>query len=532
MIRGVRMRYHKYFIALCVVGTLTFPLLEASNTSQELAKEETPIYLKPRGTMPIFGFTEINQARSKLRDHTRELTVEKLPLETSESEKPTLKDLFLAEVKKGVELTPTPCKTTDRPTLLSPLVQNQVRSFISPDLDVSLDALEEARFKGVQEIKNAEQLMGSERLLLQNLESFSDLIKNKALQESFLTSSQKRLSTQVRTELETFIKIKNELEERIAVDLMEEGSLALAIETQKRQVKEKEDNLDLLKDAQVLRHKERRRLLGEKARLDHFLQRTHEKKEFLLKELTRNAPPLKSQVVKTPPDLNQVLENMTRDCLEEALKDPEISLLLERGFKILVNSRTGLELHQPAQQGTLAPASGWSFSPFVRFFNTQTTTTQTIPQADNHSMDLRTYSATVKKLAGISARYGWTPLKELPCAQTQEEKTPPLAATFSAPMIIPNRQDTSDYESTDPSLLARTALTSSPQFASESSVDLYMMGSMIVLSPEILSLSSSPNEHEITEKKMSLARHNTMGVLCGVQSNNGLMGPTSPRRLL
>ncbi|MFO0374898.1 MAG: hypothetical protein ACK5YY_05005 [Alphaproteobacteria bacterium] len=525
------MRYHKYFIALCVVGTLTFPLLEASNTSQELAKEETPIYLKARGTMPVFSFTEINQARSTLRDHTRELTIEKPPLKTTESEQPTLKDLFLAEVEKGVELTPTPCKT-NRPTLLSPLVQNQVRSFISPDLDGSLDALEEARFKGVQEIKNAEQLMGSERLLLQNLESFSGLIKNKALQESFLTSSKKCLSTQVRTELETFIKIKNDLEERIAVDLMEEESLALAIETQKRQVKEKEDNLNLLKNGQVLRHKERRRLLGEKARLDHFLQRTHEKKEFLLKELTRNAPPLKSQVVKTPPDLSQALENMARDCLEDALKDPEISALLERGFKILVNSRTGLELHQPVQQGTLAPASGWSFNPFVRFFNTQTTTTQTIPQADNHSMDLRTYSATVKKLAGISARYGWTPLKELPCEAALEEKVSTIAATNSTPIIIPNRQETSGHESTSPSLQARSPLSTSPSFRPEASIDLSMMGSMIMLFPEISSLSSSPNEHDITEKKMSLARHNTMGVPCGVQSNNGLMGPTSPRRLL
>ncbi len=521
------MRQSQSSITLCLVATFMFSSLEAS-----ALKEERSSYSRPMSTSPVFNLEEITRARDVLRDHTNERPPIEEPAATTELKKPTLKDLFLAEVASGVELNPIPHEEGARPSLLSPLVQNQVRAFICPELDESLASLESARLRGVQEIRNAEQLFGSERILLQKLESFSEFLKNKALQEAFLTSSKKRLSTQLRTELATFIKMKSELEGKVAVDLMEEETLASVIETQKEQVKEQQNNLDLLKEKQQLRNKERTLLLKEKAHINQVLQRTHEKKEIFLKRLVLENFPLTPLGGRHIINLSQTLEDMAKDCLEDALRDPEISGLLERDFKIKVNYRTGLELHQPAQQPAPAPSSGWSFNPLARFFSTQTTTAQLAPQAPEPTMDLRTYSVIEKKLAAISARYGWTPLKELPCEAVPEEKAPTIAATSSAPITIQNRQETSSYESTSPSLQARSPLSTSLPFTPEASIDLSMMGSMIVLSPEILSFSSSPNEKELTEKKMSAVRHGTMGLPCCAQSSNGLMAPTSPKRLL
>lgn len=521
------MRHSQSSITLCLVSTLMFSSLEAS-----ALKEERSSYSKSMSTSPVFNLEEITKARAILRDHTNERPLEEAPLATTELKKPTLKDLFLAEVASGVELNPIPDEEGERPSLLSPLVQNQVRALIYPGLDGSLTSLEGARLRGVQEIRNAEQLLGNERVLLQKLESFSEFLKNKALQEAFLTSSKKRLSTQLRTELMTFIKMKSELEGKVAVDLMEDGTLAFVIETQKEQVKEQQNNLDLLKEEQQLRNKERTLLLKEKAHINQILQRTHEKKEIFLKKLILEASPLIPLGGRHVVNLSQILEDMGRDCFEDALRDAEVSALLERGFKIKVNSRTGLELHQPVQQPAPTPSSGWLFNPLARFFSTQTTTTQLTQQAPEPTMDLRTYSVIEKKLVGISARYGWTPLKELPCEAAPEEKASTIAATSSAPITIQNRQKTAGYESTSPSLQARSPLSTSPSFTPEASIDLSMMGSMIVLSPEILSFSSSPNEKELAEKKMSAARHNTMDLPCGAQRSNGLMAPTSPRRSL
>ncbi|MBA4749712.1 MAG: hypothetical protein H2057_03730 [Alphaproteobacteria bacterium] len=521
------MRHRQSSITLCLVGTLMFSSLEASTL-----KEERVCSIKTMRTNPVFNLDEITKARNVLRDHTIELPLTEEPATATELKQPTLKDLFLAEVANGVELNPIPCEQEARPSLLSPLVQKQVRAFISPTLDASLESVEALRLRGVQDIRNAEQLLGSERIFLQKLESFSEFLKNKALQEAFLTSSKKRLSTQLRTELATFIKTKSELEKKVAVDLMEEGTLAFVIETQKEQVNEQQDNLNLLKEAQQLSNKERTLLLKEKSHINQTLQHTHEKKEILLKRLILEPSPLTPLEGRHITNLSQTLEDMGRDCLEDALKDPEISDLLGRGFKIEVNSRTGLELHQPVEQPAPPPVSRWSFNPLARFFGTPTTLTPLATQASESMMDLRSYSAIEKKLALISACHGWTPLKSSPSTEIQQEKASTIAATSSAPITIQRRQETSEDESTSPSLQARSPLSGAQSFTPDASLDLSMMGSMIVLEPEILSYSSSPSVKEIAGMKMSSAPHSTMGIPCGSQSSNGVMGPASPRRLL